>query len=119
MTELTGSADDSGLGVLVVQREGNAVVVNLSGDLDHETAPDVRDQLLPLLADRSGLVVLDLGGLEFLGSAGLAVLVEVAQERGPDSTVRMSRRLGPGRRACLNLRVWARTSACVPRCSRH
>ncbi|MFD3546953.1 STAS domain-containing protein [Streptomyces sp. NPDC058655] len=50
-------------------------VVELSGDLDHHTAPDVR-ALLPGIRLRPGQqLVVDLAGLSFCDSAGITVLI--------------------------------------------
>jgi anti-anti-sigma factor len=53
-------------------------VVAVSGEVDMLTAPQLRADVLPHL-DESSTLVLDLSGVSFLGSAGLAVLVEASQ----------------------------------------
>lgn len=53
------------------------------------TAPGVRDRVLAVLGERPALVVIDLLGAGFVGSAGLAVLAEATQVRGSDSAVRV------------------------------
>jgi anti-sigma B factor antagonist len=64
--------------VLVVGGEDvdGARVIRLRGDLDLETAPRLREQLLGALERRPRAVVLDFGGLHYIDSAGVAVLVE-------------------------------------------
>ncbi len=49
-------------------------VVRLTGDLDVESSGDLREALLGAL-DRSSTVVADLGGVQFMDSTGLGVLV--------------------------------------------
>jgi anti-sigma B factor antagonist len=59
----------------VVRHGGDATVVHVVGEIDTLTAPVLRAQLdehLPVVP----LLVLDLSDVTFLGSAGLAVLVE-------------------------------------------
>ena len=58
---------------------GTPAVVAFDGDLDLETAPQLRQQLLELLdRGRSDLVV-DLAGCSFLDSAGLSLLLSTAR----------------------------------------
>ncbi len=49
-------------------------ILQLVGDLDAHTAPDLESALAPLEAS-DGAVVLDVSGLEFIDSAGLGVMV--------------------------------------------
>jgi len=54
-------------------------VVRLRGGLDAFTAPSLRDDLHREVMARPGMVALDLSDLEFLGVAGLSVLLEMQQ----------------------------------------
>jgi anti-sigma B factor antagonist len=57
--------------------EGNAAVYRVSGEVDALTAPEL-DKILKGFYDSRGdlaYLVLDLTGVSFLGSAGLAILV--------------------------------------------
>ena len=56
-------------------REG-AVTVSVAGEVDTFTAPTLRSAVDAELVRRPPELVLDLRGVRFLGSAGLAVLVE-------------------------------------------
>ena len=71
----------------VVEHDDGAVVVAVYGEIDTMTAPAVGEQLSGRLA-RAQLVVVDLSGVTFLGSAGLAVLVA-----GKDEADRAGKRL--------------------------
>ncbi len=53
-------------------------VVRVTGEVDMLTAPRLRSEVVERITT-GGTLVLDLGGVGFLGSAGLAVLVEAAQ----------------------------------------
>jgi anti-sigma B factor antagonist len=68
---------------LRVDREGcgSAVVVRFTGEIDTTSAGSVREALTAALAEATGLnpVVLDLTGVGFLGSSGLAELVSAHQ----------------------------------------
>ncbi|BDD73202.1 anti-sigma factor antagonist [Streptomyces anthocyanicus] len=57
-------------------RTGTAgAVIELTGELDHHTAADVRDTLPGLGLQPGQQLVLDLAGLTFLDSTGLTVLI--------------------------------------------
>ncbi|WP_433262919.1 STAS domain-containing protein [Actinosynnema sp. CS-041913] len=53
-------------------------VIAATGEIDMLTAPELRADVLGRL-DSDRTLVLDLSGVSFLGSAGLAVLVEASQ----------------------------------------
>ena len=62
--------------VLNVAKHDNSLVVYLRGELDHHSAAQVRKELDALLEDESITeLVLDLGGLEFMDSSGIGVLL--------------------------------------------
>jgi len=63
-------AEDNGAGVRVVR---------LRGELDAFSAPSLRDDLRREVVARPAVVALDLSDLEFLGVAGLNVLLEMQQ----------------------------------------
>jgi len=52
----------------------DATVLGLAGWLDTTTAPKLQDTLLPLLQSGQS-VVLDFGGVEYISSAGMRVLL--------------------------------------------
>lgn len=65
---------------IAVQQRGNGVtVLTVGGEVDMSSAPVLRTTVGQHLTDGSTLV-LDLSRVTFLGSAGLAVLVEAAQQ---------------------------------------
>jgi len=49
-------------------------VVTMSGDIDGKTAPEVQQQLLPLIEAEDALV-LDMHGVNYMSSAGLRVML--------------------------------------------
>lgn len=66
--------------------KGNAVItVKLTGSLDTATAPQLAEQLAPVLARSARDIVFDLAELKFISSAGLRVFAstrKVLKERG-------------------------------------
>jgi len=55
------------------------VVIDVGGEVDMLTSPQVRRVALDQLASGAELVVLALDGVTFLGTSGLAVLIEVRE----------------------------------------
>jgi anti-anti-sigma factor len=69
-----------------ISDKGNAVItVKLTGSLDTATAPQLAEQLAPVLARSARDIVFDLAELKFISSAGLRVFAstrKVLKERG-------------------------------------
>jgi anti-sigma B factor antagonist len=57
----------------------NHPVVALEGEIDMHESPQVREQFEPLIARRAGKVVVDLTGVSYIDSSGLAVLIDAMQ----------------------------------------
>jgi anti-sigma B factor antagonist len=64
---------------LETSEENGIATVRLEGSLDGKTAPEVREQLRPLLATESKLI-LDLTKVDYLSSAGLRLLLLLYRE---------------------------------------
>jgi anti-sigma B factor antagonist len=80
--------------VTVVGSDTDAVVM-LAGELDMATAPDLADVLESLVTDGPDEIVVDLAGLSFVDSSGLAVLVttqNTLHEQGRRLSLRAPRR---------------------------
>lgn len=75
----------SELASVAVERHGDAAVARLAGEVDLSNATAVEDAVTGGLAGARA-VVLDLGGLRYLDSAGLALLSRLATRCGEDST---------------------------------
>lgn len=62
--------------VWTASREDNAIT--LVGEIDYSVTPDVRSFLLKAVEDcKSLLIKLDLSGVHYLDSSGLAILIEM------------------------------------------
>lgn len=66
------------LSVQVLDRDGWSVVL-VGGEIDITTAPRLRERLIQLVGEGKSRLVIDLGGVGFLDSTGLGVLVGAAR----------------------------------------
>lgn len=57
-------------------------MITLSGELDLATSPTLQRELDRVQSSEVGLVMLDLGGLEFIDCSGLAVVVNAHARAG-------------------------------------
>jgi anti-sigma B factor antagonist len=70
--------------------ENGAVTVTVVGEVDTFTAPVLRSSLDSQLEQSPRELIIDLAGVQFLGSAGLAVLVETQKAaRARDVALRL------------------------------
>lgn len=84
-TEGTEAPFDDVITLSTSTSENGAVTVTVVGEVDTFTAPVLRSSLDAQLEQQPRELVIDLSGVQFLGSAGLAVLVETqksARTRG-------------------------------------
>lgn len=68
-----------------VSEEAGRLVVKLNGDIDLEHAPRVRELLLECVG-REKDVVVDLAGVDYIDSSGIANLVEALQTANRQGT---------------------------------
>jgi anti-anti-sigma factor len=61
-----------------VHRDGNGLVVRASGELDMATTDALENDLLRAFESHAGSIVLDLGGITFIDSTGLRLLLWAA-----------------------------------------
>ena len=92
MADDTRAADHHRLGSLSVRsrRHGDAHVVELIGELDLDGAPEVEEELLAAEATDATSIVVDLGGLQFIDSTGIRLIV-MAAERNEDGRLTLRR----------------------------
>lgn len=65
-----------------VEQHGDALVVEIVGEIDAMTAPQVVGALDAALARRPGVLVADLSKVEFFASPGIAALVDTHRKAG-------------------------------------
>jgi anti-sigma B factor antagonist len=64
---------------LQTRQEGDVDVVELEGNIDGKTAPEIREQLRPILP-RARKLILDMTRVQYLSSAGLRLLLLTYRE---------------------------------------
>ncbi|PRY37852.1 anti-sigma factor antagonist [Umezawaea tangerina] len=91
-TEQTDLVETEGTETITGRQEvrDGAVLLTVAGEVDATTAPKLRTWMDEAFATDASPVVLDLSGVTFFGSVGLAMLVEYT-ERGDLRTVAPSR----------------------------
>jgi anti-anti-sigma factor len=87
------SPDANELSGLKIQRSTDAhgAVLTLAGELDLESAPELDRQIRAVEAENPGRLLIDLRGLQFMDSSGLAVIVRAgrsARDNGHGLTLR-------------------------------
>ena len=60
---------------LELSEQGGWSVLLVGGEVDVATAPRLREQLIKLVNDQRFRIVVDLGGVDFIDSTGLGVLI--------------------------------------------
>ncbi len=71
------SVDATGAGPFVVATGPRATVITLSGEFDIATVREVGSAVDALLATNPTDVVMDMAGLEFIDSSGIALLLRI------------------------------------------
>jgi anti-sigma B factor antagonist len=59
--------------------EGTIPIISISGDIDLESSPQLRDFLKPKAAQKVPRLLLDFAGVNYIDSSGLATLIEYFQ----------------------------------------
>jgi anti-anti-sigma factor len=75
-------------GEVIEHGAGRVLVVRLRGEFDERSGMDMADLVAQALARRPMVIVLDLAGVDFLGSAALSVLVD-ARHGADDAGIAM------------------------------
>jgi anti-sigma B factor antagonist len=57
----------------------NTVTVSVNGDIDMSSSTKVRDILAPLFQENNKAIIVDLSGVSYIDSSGIATLVEGLQ----------------------------------------
>jgi anti-anti-sigma factor len=76
------SSETHGFEVAIDRSSPEVIVLSVSGDVDPVTAPELGAHLDECVAAGHPVVVVDLGGVAFIDSSGLRVLVTAHQALG-------------------------------------
>lgn len=66
-------------------REMDTSILKVSGEIDAYTAPQLKDELLPLIKESDSKVLVDLSDVNYIDSTGLGVFIgalKTANEKG-------------------------------------
>lgn len=63
-----------------VRRQDKAVIVELAGDVDLHSSPELREQLKQISEQRPEMLVINLQAVPYMDSSGVATLVESLQK---------------------------------------
>ncbi len=67
------------MNIKIKQNTGNIAVLEIEGEVDMLNAPEVRDKLLPFFKDSMRGIVVDLSGVSYMDSSGIATMIEGLQ----------------------------------------
>jgi len=65
--------------ISIEEKKPGTYVITLEGEMDMSTSPDVRDHLVPIFRKEARSVIVDLSGVSYTDSSGIATLVEGLQ----------------------------------------
>ena len=71
---------------LAQERDAGTNVIGPAGRVDGSNSAQFHEALVGALSDDDNRVILDMGGIDYISSAGLRVLLLIAQHLGSSST---------------------------------
>ena len=81
---------------LKLDKTEGSVTITVSGDIDMSSSTQMRDALTPLFQNSNEVIVVDLSGVSYIDSSGIATLVEGLQwSHSSNNTFRLAA-LTPG-----------------------
>jgi len=63
-----------------VTSQGDIQVLELSGELDYHSSPELREKLSELTAKQAPKILVNLSGIDYMDSSGIATFVEAFQK---------------------------------------
>jgi anti-sigma B factor antagonist len=97
---------------LVADHDGVSVV-SVSGEIDLVTAPALEEAISAVVADGPTALVVDLSGVDFLGSVGLKILAATHEKLGKSAAFGVVAR-GPATRRPIHLTGLDKTFSLYP-----
>ena len=72
---------------VTIERQDNTIIAQVSGRVDGTNAAEFQDDLIPVTEGSNQSVILDIGELSYISSAGLRVILLIARTlRSKDAT---------------------------------
>jgi anti-sigma B factor antagonist len=65
--------------ICVQERKPQVYLLAIEGEVDMSTSPELRSKLAPLLTEGTSQVIVDLSGVTYIDSSGIATLIEGLQ----------------------------------------
>ena len=62
------------------KNQGDIQIIELAGELDYHSSPELREKLGELTGKQSPKILVDLSGVEYMDSSGIATFVEAFQK---------------------------------------
>ena len=73
------------------KRNNDIVIYNVKGDIDINSSPQIRKSLDKLISDKAAKIIVNLSGVSYIDSSGLATLVEMLKKtRGYGGRLKLS-----------------------------
>ena len=63
-----------------VTNQGDIHILELSGELDYHSSPELREKLTELTAKQAPKILVNLSGVDYMDSSGIATFVEAFQK---------------------------------------
>jgi len=67
---------------VVTRQQQDTIVVSIKGDVDLYSSPSVRKVIIALTEKKTPVIMVDLSGVSYMDSSGVATLVEGLQQTG-------------------------------------
>lgn len=62
------------------KNQGDVQILELEGELDYHSSPELREKLGELTAKQASKILVDLAGVDYMDSSGIATFVEAFQK---------------------------------------
>ncbi len=62
------------------KNQGDIQMLELSGELDYHSSPELREKLSELTGKQTSKILVDLSGVDYMDSSGIATFVEAFQK---------------------------------------
>ena len=62
------------------KNQGDIRILELEGELDYHSSPELREKLGELTAKQESKILVDLAGVDYMDSSGIATFVEACQK---------------------------------------